>query len=172
MEIWKKINGYGDYQVSSMGRFKSLKYGKERIMKLIKDSNGYLQVQLCKNGKVILYLVHRLVAQAFIDNPDNLPQVNHKNENKADNRVENLEWCDRKYNINYGTGRQRSAEKRLNGTQSKPVYQYSLDGEFVAEYPSTNEVERQLGYDQGYISKCCNGKCKTSYGYKWSFIKK
>lgn len=173
MEVFKDIKGYeGLYQISNYGRVKSLNYnntGKERILIPGKGRSGYLQVKLCKKGKQKNHLVHRLVAQAFMPNPDNLPEVNHINEVKTDNRVENLEFCDRKYNTNYGTGIQRKAEKQINGKLSKTVYQYSLNGVLVAEYPSTNEVERQLGYSHGNISKCCNGEYKQVYGYIWKY---
>lgn len=170
MEIWRNIEEYkGLYQVSNLGRVRSLWYGKERILKPTKDKDGYLRVQLYKNGKAKLYGIHRLVAMAFIDNPYNLPQVNHKNETKDDNRVENLEWCNHLYNINYGTCQQRRAEKRRNDKLSKTVYQYTLDGKFIAEYPSGKEIQRQLGYNRGYISSCCLGKYKTAYGYIWKY---
>ena len=167
MEEWKDIDEYeGLYQVSNLGRVKSLKFGKERILKPDTILNGYLRVQLWKNSKGIRYLVHRLVAQAFIDNPDKLPMINHKDENPSNNCVDNLEWCTHKYNINYGTCIQRMSEKI-----SKTVYQYTMDGEIVAEYPSTMEVERQLGYAQSHISQCCNGKRKTANGFIWRYIK-
>lgn len=165
-EIWKDIEGYENYQVSNMGRIKSLNYnhtGEEKILKSYK-MKGYLVICLFKHGKSKWSTVHRLVAQAFIDNPNNLSQINHKNEIKDDNRVENLEWCDRKYNINYGTCIQRRKEK-----QSKIVYQYTLKGKLVREWPSTMEVERELGYLQSNISKCCLGKYKTAYGYIWRY---
>lgn len=172
MEQWKDIKNYeGLYQVSNLGRVKSLWYGKERILKPGMNNYGYLRVPLRKNDKRILYLVHRLVAQAFIPNPDNLPEVNHINEVKTDNRVENLEFCDRKYNNTYGTRIEQMVEKQINGKLSKTVYQYSLNGEFVAEYPSTREIERQLGFKQPSISYCCNGQRKTAYGYKWTYNK-
>lgn len=177
MEIWKDIDGYeGDYMVSNWGNVKSLErldslghLRKERILKPLKNTKGYLFVVLCKDGKMKTFKAHRLVAEAFLDNPDNLPQVNHKNEIKDDNRVENLEWCSAKYNTNYGTCQQRRAEKRRNDKRSKTVYQYTLDGKFIAEYPSTQEVERQTGYANQHISACCNGKRKTSYGYIWCY---
>lgn len=170
MEIWKDIERYeGLYQISNWGRVKSLKYGKERILKPLKNDKGYLSVRLCKNSQRKMYKIHRLVAEAFIPNPYNLPMVNHKNEIKTDNRVENLEWCTNDYNIHYGTAIQRKTEKQINGKRSKPVYQYTIDGEFIAEYPSTAEVKRQLGYSRSHISECCLGKLKTSYGYKWKY---
>lgn len=164
-EVWKDISGYeGLYQVSDKGRVKSLWFGKERIMKFERDKKGYLAVQLCKNGEIKRCTVHRLVAQSFIPNPQNLPQLNHKDENPSNNKVENLEWCSAKYNNNYGTHIQRITEKL-----SKPVLQYNKDGEFVKEWKSQSDVERNLGYSQRNISACCRGKYKSSYGYVWKY---
>ena len=164
-EIWCPIKGYESiYEVSDKGRVKSVKFGKERILKPRRTPQGYLLVCLCKNGEIKQCLVHRLIAQTFIPNPDNLPQVNHKDEDKENNSVQNLEWCDRKYNINYGTRTQRQAEKI-----SKPVLQYEKSGEFVKEWKSTHDVQRNLGYFHNNISNCCNGKCKSSNGFIWKF---
>ena len=169
-EIWKDITGYeGLYQISSWGRVKSFHRNKEKLLKLNPVKDGYLCVYLFKNGKGKQHQVHRLVAQAFIPNPDNLPCVNHKDEVKTNNHVGNLEFCSYQYNNTYGTAIQRRKEKRLNGVQSKTVYQYTLDGEFVAEYPSTREVERQLGFYQTAISSVCLGKGKTYKGYIWRY---
>ena len=164
-EVWKDVSGYeGLYQVSNKGRVKSLKFGKERIMKPCNNGRGYLFILLCKNGNRKKNKVHRLVAKAFLSNLDNLPEVNHKDENKTNNCVENLEWCDSKYNINYGSHNQRSGEKR-----SKPVFQYSKDGEFVRKWKSTKDVERNLGYAHTNISSCCLGKRKSAYGFIWKY---
>jgi hypothetical protein len=171
-EVWKDIEGYDDYQVSNHGRVKSLKYGKERIMTPHTINGGYLNVCLSKNSKINWYLIHRLVAEAFISNPYNLPYINHKDECKTNNHVDNLEWCTRQYNNTYGTGIQRMTEKlkgRNNTKKSKTIYQYTLDGKFIKEFPSTMEVERQLGYSNGNISQCCLGKRKTAYGYVWKY---
>ena len=119
MEEWRDIKGYeGLYQVSNLGRVKSLarktnnQYGKkERLMTQKLDKDGYKRVGLNKNGKQIYYGVHRLVAQAFISNPNNYPQINHKDEDKSNNKVDNLEWCDGKYNQNYGTINERRTQK-------------------------------------------------------------
>ena len=167
-EIWKDIEGYkGLYQVSSLGRVKSLNYhrtGAERVLRAGKERNGYLKVTLFKDGKMKRHFVHRLVAQAFLDNPLSLPEVNHINEIKDDNRVENLELCDRRYNINYGTRNERMAKSK-----SKPVLQLALDGELIREWPSTMEAQRQGGYNNGAISSCCSGRLKKHGGYRWAY---
>ena len=165
-EVWKDILGYeGLYQVSDKGRVKSIGYGKERILKPANNGRGYLLVGLCKNNEKKHFLVHRIVAQAFIPNPNNLPEVNHRDENKENNRVENLEFCDRKYNCNYGTTKQRMIKKL-----SKTVLQYSKDGKFIREWKSTKDIERNLGYSHSFISACCRGKYKSGYEYIWKYI--
>ena len=169
-EIWKDIVGYeGLYQVSNLGRVKSLKYGKEKILKPANIGRGYLKVNIWKNGEQNQYLVHRLVGQSFIPNPNNLPEINHRDEDKTNNRVENLEWCDRKYNNNFGTHNQRVAEKMTNGKLSKTVLQFTLEGNFVKEWKSTRDVQRNLGFDQGHISQCCTGKRKSAYKFVWKY---
>lgn len=162
MELWKDIPGYdGLYQVSNLGRVRSLNYkmtGRVQVLKLTNRGRGYLCVALCKDGNKKMFSVHRLVAEAFIPNPDNLPQVNHINEDKTDNRASNLEWCSAMENSNHGTRTERSAEKR-----SKPVMQFTRDGKFVREWPSTQECQRN-GFKQSAVWRCCIGK-KTRY--KW-----
>ena len=166
-EIWKDIKGYdGLYQVSSHGNVKSLNYhrtGKEKLMKPILQTNGYLYVSLYKPIKILR--IHRLVAEAFIPNPDNLPCVNHKDEDKTNNHVDNLEWCTNKYNINYG-----SRNKRVSESLSKKVYQYTLDGKFVKEWESISECARN-GFNLGAVFSCCIGERKTHKCYRWSYEK-
>lgn len=158
IEIFKDIEGYkGLYQVSNLGNIKSLKFRKEKTLKPKKDKDGYLMVNLYKEKKPKTFKVHRLVAQAFIENPNNLPEVNHKDEDKTNNHVTNLEWCDRKYNINYGTAIQRISKQVLCLETGKI-------------YPSANEVQRQLGFAQGNISACCNGRIKQAYGFHWKYV--
>lgn len=171
-EKWKDILGYeGLYQISNLGRVKSLertdslnRIVEEKILKPRKDKGGYLMVNLSKDGKLKTFKVHRLVALHFLPNPNNYTEVNHIDENKENNAVSNLEWCDRKYNINYGTALKRSAEK-----QSKQVIQYDLEGNEIARFPSTIEIERQYGFSHRHIGKCCLGKYKTAYHYKWQY---
>ena len=165
-EYWKIIKGYENYMISSLGRIKIINYrntGKERIMKPQLKKNGYLDIGLNKNGIQKRFLIHRLVAEAFIPNPDNLPQVNHKDENKLNNAVENLEWCDAKYNVNYGTALTRRTIKK-----SKIVYQYDLKGNFIREWSSTMECGRN-GYNQGSVSACCRGKRKYHKDCIWKY---
>lgn len=131
-EIWKEIDGFdGYYMVSNLGNVKSLKYGKERILRQNIASNGYENVILCANNIRKGFTVHRLVAMAFIPNPDNYPDINHIDEDKTNNCANNLEWCDCKYNNNYGTGNKRRGLSNTNGKLSKPVCQYTKDGCFI-----------------------------------------
>ena len=175
VEIWRDIEGYHNYQVSNLGRVKSLERNvikgrgglykiEEKILKSRKDKNGYLLINLCKEGEMRSYLVHRLVASAFLDNPNNLPQVNHKDEDKTNNRVENIEYCDRSYNINYGNRNEKMAKSR-----SIPILQFTKDGEFVRRWDSSTQVEKELGIDNSSIAKCCRGKHKSVGGFIWGY---
>lgn len=137
-EIWKEIEGYSNYKVSDKGRVKSLyKNGKEKLLKPSKNKNGYLRVTLTKDHKVKHIFIHRLVAQAFLENPDNLPQVNHKDENKENNCIENLEWCTASYNVKYSIddewrrkqsevqkGKKRSEETKRKVSESHKGIKY------------------------------------------------
>jgi hypothetical protein len=183
-EIWKDVAGYeGLYEVSNLGNVRSVartehvvQGNKEfdrtrngRAMVPDVSKYGYARVSLCKNGAMKHYLVHRLVAQAFLPNPDDLPQVNHRNEDKGDNRVDNLEWCTCLYNVNFGTGIQRRADTQKQGKRCKKVYQFTLDGKLVAEYPSLRGMQRATGFDYPNIREQIAGKYKHAYGYLWSY---
>lgn len=158
IEQWKTIIDYPDYEVSNLGRVRSFKFGKEKILSSRIDKDGYLIANLWKNGEQKTCKVHRLVAQAFLPNPNNYPQVNHKDENKQNNCVDNLEWCTNQYNHEYSFAKQ--------------VGQYDLNGNLINVWKSTHEIERQTGFDQGNISKCCLGNKSyyTAYGYIWRYI--
>lgn len=155
IESWNDVPGYeGLYEVSDLGRVKNIKTG--RILRPAKDKYGYLYVGLYKNGIPKKGKIHRLVAFAFIPNPTNLPQINHRDEDKTNNAVNNLEWCDAKYNNNY--------------SQAKPVLQYDLNGNFIREWPSLAKVYEELGIHKSDISDCCKGrKVKTAGGFVWKF---
>lgn len=190
-EVWRPVRGYeGRYLVSNFGRVRSLDFvdrfnrmyrGKDLTLTL--SCYGYYVVSLCLNGNEKQCRVNRLVAEAFIPNPNNLPFVNHKDENKINNFVwvnpdgtvdpekSNLEWCTPEYNTIYGTGRERMAKKQKNRTDlSRAVGCYTLNNELVAIYPSQMEAYRATGIWNVSIAACCKGKLKTSGGYIWKYI--
>ena len=201
LEIWKDIAGYeGLYQVSNMGQVKSLerkvkKWDGVRTVpeKILKQSlrGGYLSVCLSKGGIYKHHTIHRLVATAFISNPNNYPCINHRNEIKTKNWVilddngnivdTNLEWCTYQYNSNYGTSIERTRAANTNHlSKSYPVLQFTKDGKFVAEYPSVKEAERQTGIDNVHIGNCCKEKnikqpnghyytCRSAGGFIWKY---
>lgn len=189
-EVWKDIRGYeGYYQISSCGRIKSLdrkvkhlKGGyaikKGKILKQCYDKDGYLLVVLYKNNKKRTRRVHRLVAMAFIPNPNNYPQINHRDEDKTNNTVQNLEWCDAKYNNAYGTRTERIFKQtkrnehaaqslRNHPSFSKSVVAYK-DGVEVLRFASQAEA-RRMGFVQGNISACCRGERKYHKGLTWKY---
>lgn len=170
-EIWKDIVGYeGLYQVSNYGKVKSFNYlghGKIAILKPSTTNDGYLRVVLCVNRVRKYMSVHRLVAETFIENVNNLPQVNHKDENPSNNYVYNLEWCTVKYNSNYGSRNEKLSFSKMNKC-SKSVIQYDRDGNFINQYPSIREAERS-GFRSGHIIDCCKGKTKHHKGYIWRY---
>lgn len=183
MEEWRDCIGYeGFYQVSNEGRVRSLAVWSAKYHKICKRKiptlkaqdttvEGYKRVLLSLYGVHKHWSVHRLVAMAFIPNNNNLPEINHKDENTANNNVENLEWCTRKYNANYGTLPHRISVRSTNApNSSKPVRQFSLDGSFISEFPSLNEAARHIGTISGdMIGRACKGKARTAGGYLWKF---
>lgn len=176
MIMWKTIKGYENYEISDIGEARRIQYddrgnaGKYTLPYLLKghiDKDGYIKYTLYKNGKPNNVFAHRLVAEAFIDNPENKKQVNHKNGIKSDNRVENLEWNTASENIQHRINVLGVSWK--NHKSSKPVTQFSLDGNVVAHYPSAKEAKRQTGFSQGHISECCRGEKAKYNGFIWKY---
>ena len=156
----------GLYKVSNLGRILSLNYkntGKPGLMTPFDNGYGYLQVELCKNKETKHCFVHRLVGEAFLPNPDNLPEINHIDEDKTNNRVDNLEWKNHRDNLNHGTHNERMAK-----TKSKPVLQLTLTGELIREWESTNECGRN-GFNQGAVAACCRGEKPQYKGFLWMY---
>ena len=170
-EIWKDIEGYeGLYQVSNLGNIKSYRpnnkyFGQsEHLLKLSAINTGYYSVTLYKENKEKhKYLVHRLVAMAFIPNPKNLPYINHIDENKTNNNVNNLEWCDALYNNNYGTAIIRKID-----TVSRPVNQFTLNRKHIASYKSSKIASELLGINRANIQQACHNHT-VSGGYFWEY---
>lgn len=159
-EIWKNILGYENkYAISTLGNVKNIKY--DRLLKPTADCKGYLNVKLYTDGfHSKVYKVHRLVAEAFIPNLTNLPQINHKDENKTNNCVDNLEWCNNKYNCNYG-----SHSKHL----SKQIQQFNKDGDYIRDWDGISEAGRALNVCIQSIQKCCKLKRPSAGGYVWRY---
>lgn len=154
-EQWITIPNHPDYKISNLGTVKSFKRKEEVILKPMKDNKGYLRVDL--DNKT--YKVHRLVASCFLDNPNDLPQVNHKDENKENNCVTNLEWCDNKYNANYGS-------------RVIPIIQYDLEDNFIKEWKCMKQAGLTLNISVSHICNCCKGKRKSAGGYRWQYKNK
>lgn len=167
-ELWKDIPGYkGLYQISNFGRVKSFHEWKnascpaEYILKNSISNSGYCQVSLY-NGKKRKFLVHRLVADAFIPNPNNLPHINHKDEDPTNNRADNLEWCTPQYNNRYGTAKFRSMM-----TKGKPVKQFLIGGQWVATYANPTVASMITGISRNAINQCLCGNMQTASGFIW-----
>lgn len=179
-EVWEDVIGYEQkYKVSNLGNVKSLNYrghGYEKNLKQRINNKGYVWYLLSKNKRTYPVLAHRLVAMAFIDNPENLPEVNHKDENPLNNSVENLEWCNSSYNVNYSLNlhpdrrkreKIRSSEKYKR--RNKKVIQINLHGDKIRQHKSVNEIKKTYGYNSWSIIQCCENRRKTAYGYRWEF---
>lgn len=183
-EVWK-ITKFPNYAISNYGRVKRLTHTTEpmtesryahkrtypeKIVKLSKDTRGYLFHRFSVNYKMQNALIHRLVAEAFIPNPDNLPFINHKNEDKIDNRVENLEWCSPSYNSNYGLCQHKRSKSihLTNIGKCKQICQYTIDGLLMKTYNNYTEIEND-GYKYKTIVRCCKHLQEKSQGYVWRF---
>ena len=191
IEIWKTAVYDGEiyeglYKVSNLGRILSLNYqntGKPGLMNPFDNGDGYFRVGLSKNGKTKKCLVHRLIAQAFLENPDNKPCINHKIEGDEGKKINmvifnedgtinkektTIEWVTYEENNNYATRNERAGKTNTNGKCSKRVLQFTLDGEFVREWPSLQECTRN-GFNHSAVCRCCQGKQKSAYGFKWCY---
>lgn len=177
-EIWKPVKGYeGYYEVSNMGRVRSCDryvkhYSKQRFYKgkLLAENeypNGYKYVNLNKDGIHKTALIHRLVAVAFLPNPNNFPEVNHRDENFRNNELTNLEWCTSKYNANYGTRMQKCS----NPEQRRPIIQLSKEGMFIKRWNGIGEASKALGIDDSHIIRVCKHMKRnvTAGGFKWEY---
>lgn len=178
MENWKAVEGYeGFYEVSDLGRVRSVDryvrnsrngeltvFKKSKVKKPTTTDGGYETVTLNREGEYHSYYVHRLVASAFVDNPNGYEEVNHIDEDKHNNRASNLEWCTKQYNIHYGTRTTRAAKR-----QSRPVLQCSEDGTVICEYPSLSSVKSD-GFNPSNVKAVCDGKFSqmNGYGWRWS----
>ena len=163
-EIWKDIEGFeGRYQVSNLGNVRSW-YNATTTPRILKpdESKGYLYVNLSSKGEHKSYLIHRLVAVAFLPNPNGYPEINHKDENKYNNRADNLEWCTRAYNMAYGSARVRQGISRGN-----PVAQLTIDGFMIAKYTSAEIASAITGIDSSSICAVCNNKREFAGNYRW-----
>lgn len=181
METWKPVVGYeGLYEVSDLGNVRSLNWknkGYARNLYLKPHNKGYLQVELFNNGIKKMLTVHRLVAEAFIPNPNCYPQVNHKDENKRNNKSENLEWCTSSYNATYSmelhpdraSHKYYKSTEKYNRRNDKEVNQFSLSGEFIKTWNNSREIYTTTGMSDWSISECCRGNRKKAYGFMWSY---
>ena len=192
-ELWKDVVGYeGLYQVSNMGRVRSVDHETEtvrngvtfmmpkkgRVLAPVTRRHGYLGVMLYGRGGHArrgfrTFSVHRLVAEAFVENPHGYAEVNHLDECKTNNRADNLEWCDRTHNVRYGTGIERG-HKKIGEAHRRPVIQMDMQGNAIREWESLTDVERKTGMSKSNICNCCGKKKRYShaYGYKWEYADK
>ena len=180
---WRDIEGFeGYYQISNTGQVKSVKHRNGKILKPTMDRDGYLHVGLHKDRKCVTKIVHRLVAHAFIPNPKNLPQINHKNEIRNDNRAENLEWCTAKYNCNYGLHSQNAAiaqrgkkhtwehiKKIREHATNIPVIMCDIEGNEIKRFISASEAGRYVHGNATNVTAVIKGRSKTYKGYIFKY---
>jgi hypothetical protein len=181
MEVWKDVVGFeGLYQISNYGRIMSFHRDCKPLSNK-KNGHGYLWVDLYTgNGDTPCHvLVHRLVAKHFIENPENLPIINHKDENPENNHVENLEWCTNSYNIRYSLlrrGRTNRTIRKIRTNHAKrvpniPIAQYDKKGVLIRIWDSCIKIKHEWGKNESSVRQCCDGKRKTAYGFKWALAR-
>lgn len=181
-EIWRDIPGYeGLYQASNRGNIRSLNWRKRGVIRnlyLKPHTKGYLQVELSKNGVKKMITVHRLVATTFIPNPNNLPTINHKDENKKNNNILNLEWCTSSYNTSFSKSECSNKDELFNKQSDKNVpYKHNqrvaqidvLSGNTVKIWKNIATIKNEKKYNTSGIRECCKGNRNTAYGFKWQF---
>lgn len=167
----KDIRGFeGLYTIDEDGNVYSIR--SKKYLRPSVGTNGYLSITLCVNNVKTKREIHRLVAETFIPNNDNLPEVNHRDENKCNNNVNNLEWCSRMYNAHYGTAINRMS-KSLTGKPAtwfhKPIYQLDMNNEIIKEWACSSDAAKYLGVDGSLIRRVCRGEGKSAYGYRWRY---
>lgn len=182
IKTWRPIPGYEEfYEVSDDGDVRSIsllsRHGyvlnrkKPRLLKWEISRDGYARVCLCRLKSKKHFFIHRLVAFAFIPNPNDLPQINHIDENPLNNNIQNLEWCTGKQNCNHGHHRKRISERQLrNHCKSRPVAKVDSNGQIIEIYSSINDAARKMGIRGENISRCCMGKYQLVCGYKWKYL--
>ena len=181
-EIWKPIKNYeSKHLISNCGNVKSLNYknrGYSKILCLKKHNKGYFQVELSKNGKTKTFLVHRLVAEAFIPNYNNMPFINHIDFNRKNNNVNNLEWCNQSQNMLHSANGEKKPistikinhlKKPKVRKRNEKIIQYDLKNKKIKEWEFIAQIKKELNYHPTSIYECCINKRKTAYGYKWQF---
>lgn len=179
-EIWKPVKDWENlYEISNYGVIRRIYYDEKKYKHKVElpyyikpryDKDGYIRYSLCNGSKMKQVFAHREVAKVFLENPNNYPMINHKDCNRENNFVENLEWCSAKYNVNYcqklGRLKAPKEEKHYN---SKVVEQYDLNGNLIATYNGTGHASRTLGILSSHIRECCRNKMKTYKGYIWKY---
>ncbi len=178
MEIWKAVKGYeGIYEVSNFGRIRSLdkeitfKDGRRRKFygRILRtntlNNSGYVTVGLHDHGHQISYLLHRVVAEAFVENPNNYSEVNHIDQNKMNNSSDNLEWCTHKENVNHGDEIERGSQK-----QRKSFRQLDMDGNVIKLWSGFKKMQRETGYQRKSVYECCTGKRDSYKGFRWEYV--
>lgn len=167
-EVWKDIPNFeGRYMASNLGRVKSMKYRHHNKEEILKQESNHNYKRVClftKDGRRHHFRVHRLVATTFLPNPNNYNEINHKDENPSNNCVDNLEWCEHTYNINYGT---RTQKARLGIIKS--IKQYDKNNNFIKKYNSITEIEKEFNFNRSNIIACAKGRISTAYGFKWKY---